>query len=316
MLFSSRKNRNKKELEYNKMRSVSKKEEGFRLLRSAYRIFFYFLLTAFLAVVFYVVFFSPFLMIEKVEINGIKKLGQAEVSAVAESVYRGRYLGIFPRTNFLLFPKNKLSKTLADNFKRIRSVEVERKFPDSALVRIKERESLLLWCDMSRECFIIDENGYAYQRVKLDSKEVLENELMKIIGQEDRKVSEGEKVLDAEKAAFLMDAKNIMGKSADMEIAGEVRAKSRIAEEVTLKSPEGWDILVSTSFPLERAGSFLKIFLEKEISDEDRDKLEYVDLRVENRIYYKLKKEEEQKEGEGAEKEKSGAERDSEDKKE
>ncbi|HAV11863.1 MAG TPA: hypothetical protein DCX32_04990 [Candidatus Moranbacteria bacterium] len=316
MFRSSRKNKNKKELEYKKMRSVSKKEEGFRLLRSAYRILFYFLLAMFVAVSFYVVIFSPFLAVEKVKIEGTRKLGSVEVLAAASAVYDGRYLGIFPKDNFLLFPKRAVIKKLEDDFKRIRTVEVKKTFPSGALIRVEERESLLLWCDTSGECFIIDENGFAYHKVGLDSREVLENNLMRVLGQDDRKVSEGEKVLDAEKVSFLMDAKDVMEKSADMRIVGEARAKSRIAEEVTLRSLEGWDILVSTSFPLERAGNFLKLFLDKEISSEDRGKLEYVDLRVENRIYYKLKKEEEQKESENKEGENGGERQDAENKNE
>ncbi|EKE11064.1 MAG: hypothetical protein ACD_15C00143G0002 [uncultured bacterium] len=302
MFSHSRKNKNRKELEYNKMRSVSKKEENFRWLRSVYRIFFYFLTAVFFAVAFYAIFFSPFLAIEQISITGTKKLDFSAVSEAAESVYGGKYLGILPKRNFLLFPKKAVAKKLTDDFKRISKVEIEKHFPQRVTITISERESLLLWCDNSGECFIVDENGLAYQNVKPDSKEVLENDLVRIVSQEDRKVFEEEKLFDGEKVKFLLNVRDVIRKGSSVELTGEARVKSRIAEEVVLKSSEGWEIYVSTAFPLEKSSKMLGLFLQKQLSPEDRSKLEYVDLRVENRIYYKLNPpaggEEESKEGE------------------
>lgn len=298
MLFSHKKKPNKKELEYKKIRSVSKKEESFRFFKSFYRIFFYFLFTVFVGVVIYAILFSPFLAVGRVEINKLDKIEQSEVFAVAQSVYQGKYLGIFPKMNFLLFPENTLSSVLMDNFKRIKKINIRKEFPDSVFVHIEERESLLLWCDNFGECFIVDEDGVAYQNVKLDSKEALENDLIKIYSQEDRRVFEGERILAAEKVAFLMSVESVIERSAEIDILSEIHIKSRVADEIMLKNSEGWDILVSTTFPLEQAGDFMRILLEKEINSENRGRLEYVDLRVENRIYYKLKKEEQEKEGE------------------
>lgn len=298
MLFSSRKNRNRKELEYQKTRSVSKKEEGFRWLRSLYRAFFYFLVAVFLGVVLYAVFFSPFLMVEEISLNGIRKLDYSAVSSDAESVYGGKYLGILPKRSFLIFPKKAIENKLKNDFKRISEVEIKKSFPTKVSITIFERESLLLWCDISGECFIVDENGYAYQNVKPDSKEVLENDLVRIFSQENRQVIEGEKILDEEKVKFLLEAKDIIRAGASIDSADEAHVKSRIAEEVVLKSSEGWDIYVSTSFPLEKSAKMLGLFLQKQITQEDRAKLGYVDLRVENRIYYKLNSPDGEEEGE------------------
>jgi len=293
MFSRGRKNKNKKEIEFNKARSISKKEENYRWLRSAYRAFFYFLATAFFLVVFYAVFFSQFLAVEKVSLVGVEKLDFSAVSKAAENAYVGKYFGFIPKNNFLLFPKKAIEKKLKNEFKRIGEIKINKRFPQSVEIKVTEREALLLWCDNSGECFIVDENGYAYQSVSMDSKEVLENDLVKISSQEDRKVFEGEKIISKEKTEFLLGVKNIIRDKSSVEFTGEARVKSRVAEEVILESSEGWEIYASTAFPLEKAVKMLGLFLQKQITQQDRANLEYVDLRVENRIYYKLKKEEE-----------------------
>ena len=189
----SRKKINNKELEYKRVRSVSKKENRFRLLRSFYRTLFYFLAVSFGAVSVYVIFFSPFLSVTSVEIAGVDKIGMADVVAVAESQYKGRYLGFLPKDNFVIFPEKKIAAAIKENFKRISDVNVEKKFPDSVVIFIEERDSLLLWRVQGNKSFIIDENGYAYHEVALDSREVLENDLLEVFGPSEEPVFEGDR---------------------------------------------------------------------------------------------------------------------------
>jgi len=294
MTFFSRKNKNKnkKELEYKKTRISSKKKDNFRLWNLAYRIFFYFLMVIFLAVVFFVIFFSPFFAVNKIEIMGMEKIEYREISNVIDQACKNNYWKIFPKKNWLLFPIENISNNLKNDFKRIKNVKIEKKFPNEILVIIEERDPLLLWCDVPEECFIVDSDGFAYQKVKINSREVMENDFMKIMNYQELKITEGQKILNESKVIFLMDVKRIMKDFAGIEIFNEMEIKSPIAGEVILKSKEGWNILINTNFSLEEAGSFLKLFLENKLLIEERTKLEYIDLRVENRIYYKLKKEE------------------------
>ncbi|HBP01269.1 MAG: hypothetical protein UY41_C0002G0008 [Candidatus Moranbacteria bacterium GW2011_GWE1_49_15] len=298
-MLSFKKNIKRKEVEYKKLRSISKKEENFKALEKAYRVFYYMLVFLFAAVAVYVMFFSPFMAVSAVEITGLEDLDRSKVSSAAKDVYGGAYLKLIPKNNFLLFPRKAVSKKLQEEFKRIRSVEISRSFPDKVEIKITERKALLLWCSIGEECFIVDENGYAYNRVRLDSKEALENNLVKIISEEETGISEGDRIFDAEKVIFLLGAKELFREKTGLEFEGDMRIKSKIAEEVVLKSRDGWGLHVSMTLPLEKAAQTLKLFLEKEMDTQNMSKLEYIDLRVENRIYYKFKKEEE-KEGEAA----------------
>lgn len=286
--------KNKKEIEYKKARLASKREDNSRMLKKAYDFLFVLLVFFFFSVLAYSLFFAPFLAVSVVEIRGLKSLSPETVSVSAASVYEGKYLGIFPKENLLVFPSKKVKRRMIEDFKRIRQLHVSREFPNRIIIEIEERESLLVWCSFSGECFMVDEEGYAYSRVSLDSEEVLENNLVKIISGEDgRSISEGEKILDRERTSFLREARKGIFSKCGLETKNEIYVKSRMAEEIKLGSLEEWDILLSTNFSIEKSAETLKLFLGKEMADQEkRKRLEYVDLRIENRTYYKFKNEE------------------------
>ncbi|EKE15844.1 MAG: hypothetical protein ACD_11C00103G0046 [uncultured bacterium] len=296
MFFSVRKNRDKKEFEYEKIRTLSKKKEKFAFFRAFYIFFYYLLSVSFLGVFFYVLFFSPFLAVEQIEISGIQELNLENVSKVSESVYEGKYLGFIPKKNLLIFPSGKIKKALLDSFKKIKSISIEKKFPNFVEIKIQERKSLVIWCEGER-CFIVDENGDAFEEVKLDSREVLENNLIKIVSGNVKNIAEGEKILEVEKVDFLNNFKDVLQKNSPIKFSDEVYMQSHMAEEVILKTSQGWNVHISILIPLEKSANALKLFLDKEITSEDLGRLEYVDLRIENKIFYKFR-DEEKKEGE------------------
>jgi len=55
-----------------------------------------------------------------------------------------------------------------------------------------------------------------------------------------------------------------------------------------VKTQQGTDFLFSTQFPLENAIQTLEITLKKGVDDEQKG-FEYIDLRSENKVFYKLK---------------------------
>lgn len=59
--------------------------------------------------------------------------------------------------------------------------------------------------------------------------------------------------------------------------------------EFWIKTTEGWDVFIDKEVDLETQIIALKKLLEEKIGIEKRDKLEYVDLRINGRMYYKLR---------------------------
>lgn len=262
------------------------------------RILFYFLAPLFCGVAIYIFIFSSFLEIKTISVNGTKELAGEDILKDLKSSLGGKHLGLIPKNNFILVSKSKLEKDLAGHFRKINSVGVKKIFPDILAVDISERRSLILWCS-GGPCYIIDENGYAYIGIDLDSPEVVQNNLIELVDTGARPITIGEKILNEEYVSFLISLREEIRKNAGININTKWHTPSMVAEEVEIDTEEGWRLYFSGNVKPEKAIRTLKTFLDEEIGGEKRSKLEYVDLRVENKVYYKLEtKTEERKNGE------------------
>lgn len=263
-----------------------------------FRLIFYFLSLSFLGVAVYVLFFSPFLKINRIALEGIQELEYQDVLDDINSFLKGRYFGVIPRNNIILVSPKIIGKHLTGRFKKIRQAEIKKIFPDALEIKIQERKSLLVLCS-GGPCYIVDEKGYAFNGVDLESSQVKENNLIKIVDLNAKLVDLEQKVLDESYVRFALDLKDKLAKDAGIEIFDEGYTNPRISGDIQVKTREGWDIYFNTAAPLDKSIKNLKIFLEENKNFRENNKLEYIDLRVKNKIYYKIKQEE-KKEGEEA----------------
>ncbi len=251
------------------------------------RLIFYILLLAFFGVTIFILFFSSYLKITDIKIDGTRELEQVRIMQVLEGPFQGAYLGIFPRDNFLFISSSRIERILKESYKKIRQVRVEKKFPGSLEVIIDERKALLVWCS-GENCFLIDDGGVAYSAANFGSQEIIENNLIKISDLSRGNVSIGEKVLNDGYEKYLLHIHDA-AKEQGMELGNEYTTPSRMAEEIDAATPDGTRLQLSTQFALENAMRTLGIILKKEIPVEKRSELDYIDLRSENKAFYKFK---------------------------
>jgi len=254
------------------------------------KIIFRFVFLVFIASLSYIIFFSPFLEIKKVYLEGVVELKYDDVYQKIEGLLNEKYFRIIPKDSFIILPSEKIKSELQNNFKKISAVEVEKIFPDKIRVKIVERKALLIWCSAG-PCYIIDENGYAYIGVDFESDEIKQNNLLSVVDNSGRSIDMKEKILNIGYMEFLISIKDDFEKETDIKITNEYQTGSRMAEEAWVMTEEGWRILFSSGLPLEDSITTLKTFLEKETDQDNRSKLDYVDLRAKNRVYYKFKDE-------------------------
>lgn len=261
------------------------------------RMIFRLLTFVFIGATFYVLFLSSFLEIKKISLEGIAELKYEDVYRKINESFSGKYFYCIPKNNLILISKNKTKRDLLENFKKISNIDIQKSFPDGIRIKIAERKSLLVWCS-GGSCHIIDKNGYAFAVADFESEEVKQNNLLTVRDNSGKVVNIGEKVLDESYIDFVVSLNEKILKETEITIVQEYRTGSRIAEEVKTKTEEGWEIYFSTSLPMKNSIQTLKTFLDKEIDKDKRSKLEYIDLRAENKVYYKFKDEEENMDGE------------------
>jgi cell division septal protein FtsQ len=258
---------------------------SFSLLVS--KILFRIALVGSLSVTTYVLFFSPYLQITNIEIQGNQELSSEELIQKIQESLQGKYLGVIPKNNFLFVSQKNIKNILVNDFKKIREVSFSKKFPDSIDVNIDERKALLIWCS-NEKCYLMDESGTPYSEADFNSPEFLQNHLLKINDTSGRDVLLGEKIIEPAFESYVISAKDEL-KTVGFEANGEYSTPSRMAEEIRIKTVQGPDLYFSTQFPLASAMSSMATVLKKEIDPQAQGEIEYFDLRNDGKVFYKLK---------------------------
>jgi cell division septal protein FtsQ len=252
------------------------------------RLIFYFFLVVFVAVSGYIFLFSNLSRIRKVEIFGNQDLDKSALRMDVENFIFGKYLGVIPRDEFLLISQKKVSHQLLNHFRKIESAEVRKTFPDKLEIRITERKALVLWCS-GGPCYVVDEKGLAFSGIDLDSPYARENKLIKITDNSARPVTLGEQIIQPERMNYILNLPEELKSLAGIEMTGESSVPSYVAEELEVMTQGGWRVFFSSAFPADEAIKMLKVFLDQKNFSLDLGNLDYIDLRVEGKLYYKLK---------------------------
>ena len=250
-------------------------------------IIFYFLVVCFVAVFIYVIFFSQYLMVSNITISGTQTLDSNQLRQNIENSFQGKFLGIIPRDNFLFISQDKIQSILTENFKKIRSVAITRKFPDTLNISIDERKALLVWCS-NEKCYLLDEQGIAYSEADFSSPELVQNNLLQITDNSGKEVSIGEKVIEPAYQQYVSSIKDALS-PLGFNATGEYWTPSRMAEEINVKTEQETEFYFSTQFTLESAMRTLNTVFKKEITQDQKSNIAYIDLRNENKVFYKLK---------------------------
>src|SRR3990167_7071760 len=180
--------------------------------------------------------------------------------------------------------------------KKIKKISLDKKYFGAIVVKLEERSNAVLFCE-KEDCAYADENGFVFEKAPYFSGAVF----LKLIEQRNSDSGGNAKTIDEYLGTSLI-AENEFKKI--LEFAGLPRPDSvRLAaktgggvSEVVLKKEniyefymnEGWKIILNDKNEPQSAYLNLITALEANIKDK-RPKLDYIDLRLGNKIYFKYK---------------------------
>ncbi len=270
-----------KEGKKNSQRTSFQKSSRSKLSRWLVR----FIFLCFLGTVIYVFFFSSFLTLGNIEIRGTNLLDKNEIKGKINKQYQGKYLGIIDKKNFFLFQEDLIEKNLKNDYKIIREARLEKKLPNRVTIVIEEKKPSLIIC--SDVCWIIDEKGVAFSKQE-DANFETDN-LPVFSGVQGSLVNENEKILKQDYLNFILNLRKEIQEKVGIKLSKEVSTPNIYSGDIRIKTEENWIILVNENIGAEKEVAMLSLVLEKESALENRNELEYIDLRTENRVYYKFK---------------------------
>lgn len=222
-------------------------------------------------------------LISKIKIQEEKTTDQNNIIQKVKNLLDGYYLWIIPRANALIYPRRNIEAQLLAEFPKFKSVDLNLEGFQTLVVSTTERASFALYCAHTSECFFLDEEGYIFAPVPSFSETVyfiyttetpIENSVGKIL-------------MSAE--MFRALSKFIK----KLSILGIYPTALAIDNgEYRLSLPSGGEILWQSTNSLTLVYSNLEAFLSDEsikIQKDFLDKISQLDLRTENKVFWKVK---------------------------
>jgi cell division septal protein FtsQ len=121
------------------------------------------------------------LNINEIKISGNVVVDSSSIESVVKDNLHGHYLWIIPKTNFLVYPQEKITRELTSKYPRLKKVTLNNKNIRTIEVIVQEYEGKYLWCgdvtiqlsSLSEEkCYFMDSDGYIFDEAPFFSGEV------------------------------------------------------------------------------------------------------------------------------------------------
>lgn len=220
---------------------------------------------------------------KEIKILGAAIINQDDLMGKVNEMISKKTCFLFKKDNLFLFPSKKIKSTLLKDFPKIKEVAIKKSFPNFVKIEIQERKMAAIWCDLTalpQNCFFIDKDGTIFE----EAPSVDGSLIFKIDGKfktEDIKL--GAKIFEPGFLDKIFDSKRIFEENLGASFPNFTVLEDNVLEA---NSSLGWKIIFDSSSDLGlQIEALKKIFAE--MKPEEREILEYFDLRIGGRIYYK-----------------------------
>src|SRR3989344_1513700 len=228
--------------------------------------------------------------IENIEVSGNRVVDESEIEALARGGISGYYFWLYPKSNFLIYPKRQIARAITENFKTIKNVAIKLSGNQTILIAVSEREPKYTWCGdlppdagTNTPCYFMDDTGFIFAHAPFFSGDVY----FRFFGSVAETTPLGEYFTEgnlsklvsfrsAVESFNLTPSFIVVGRDGDAELYLARNAKGN-APKIIFK-PNG---------DIEKAVENLKAVLESEDIKEKLSTLEYIDLRYGNKVYFK-----------------------------
>lgn len=232
----------------------------------------------------YMLFFSPALSVETVEVHGESILPLSEYETFSRRMLEGRHFSILPKNNFLLIPIRSIENELRQQYPKLSRVSVQRTFPSTVKIFVDEAPLLFQWCS-GGPCYSV-QGGKAAMLAAAEDPRYDEIRLSVIDESALPVAAGGDLQVDAYFFSFSFFFRELSS-VLPTRVTNQATTPSRHSNELALTTDEGWLIRIATDRGAESSLRALQLFLDEYAKDHpDRSNLAWIDLRVEGKIFF------------------------------
>lgn len=217
----------------------------------------------------YLIFFSGALKTKNIDV-----IGYSHPDIIREVVRNHQENSIFG-DNILFFDSARLADVIKGD-SGVRSVKVERALPNTLKIIIEESTGAVVW-NTAGESFVIDERGYVIEKNNIEG-------LPQVFDNANIATALGERVASPTFINYIIDLYQNFEPVTGHKIAQIIILD--IFSDVHVKSNSGWTVyLDSSKDPVSQLENLNKVL--RAAQESGRKTIEYIDMRLDNKVYYK-----------------------------
>jgi len=219
-----------------------------------------------LAGLIYLVFYSSFFKIKNIIIENSNN------SEVSQTLAKLNGINIFR------FNIGRTQDEVSEIFPEVKGVKITRGLPNTLKIQFQERASAVAWQTQDKT-FLIDSNGVIYKEISSTSEE--SNNLPVIKDNNNVAISEGQKILSQNFLNFITELSSKFNETTGYKITRFEVNETTFQVDVIID--QSWKLIFDTNRNVDDQLSDLTKFL----ADHKDEVEQYIDLRIEGRVYFK-----------------------------
>ncbi|TSC52354.1 MAG: hypothetical protein LiPW39_597 [Parcubacteria group bacterium LiPW_39] len=255
----------------------------------------------------YLTAISPVFKIKEIAVSGNNFVSAAEIEEAVRALGRQKFLKIITQDTIFALSGKKIENKILTEFPALREIKVKKIPFDKIEILVKEREPAAVWCQtkpesvlaptpvvsatssaatqkkqlpQSEQCYFVDKEGILFRQ----APEISGTLAATFYDSSGQAPVLGNQVVASSTIAFAQQLKK-----AAREIGLDITAflcEEQISQDLSVLTSEGWWIYFDVSRPALTQMKIVESLLGEEIK-EKRVNLQYVDLRITNRVYYR-----------------------------
>lgn len=242
----------------------------------------------FFGTVAYVACFSPVLMVTEVTITGSDRVSEQRMRDTVETIVGQAYWNIFSKRNYFFVPKGELRETLIESYPLLSSVTIETIFPRRIQITVVEHPFLLLWCS-GGPCYQLDDKDRAVVNDRFFYT-VYDPWRLLVTDTSALPVTAGELLPVRKYTELFTSLYQMFPDSVGVMLLPEAFTPSRYAEELRIRTSDGWQLFVSLEIPPKEIATSVKAFLERrkasQLAGSFSLPLATIDMRVPGKLFF------------------------------
>jgi len=233
----------------------------------------------------YFLLFYPDLQVRNITINGNEKVNTEEVQNIISNNVNKKLVGfgqwgIYSKSIFLV-NSEEIQKQILNSYPVIKSAIINKKLPQDLTAQIEERKQVAVF-SQNNKYFYIDDSGVIFEELP----NISENTFIVRQNLDTNNAFVGETVIQEKIMKAISEIEKTLKDNFQINLT-EALISTPI--RLDIKTGENWQIYfnIDSDSDIKLQLTKLNLLLKEQISQETRQKLEYVDLRFKDRAYYK-----------------------------